>query len=408
MRVRIVLMGLVLIAAACGGGGPATDADTTDDDTAARATADDSSDVARATSDGETPDTPAGDATGVDDTDATEETPAASDGDLPTSLAAFFGYDEEFDQEAAQADFEQQERDLQDAVALCMVREGWEYTPYIPDYGDEVFFGPGEDLTHEEWVQTYGFGISTYFLEEIDRSFEEPLTEYNPEDDPNYVYRETLSPSEQEAYDRALYGNFEFDESDIEYDDEGNEIYPEYEPSGCYDEASQEIYGWGPDSELDQVWQDLEPLYEDLYERIESDPRIVAIQDDWTGCMSEAGYTFRDQEEMYMSIDERMQEFYEAAYGNFDEPLFDDEGNIIDEDGNIIENYEPEPPSLTDEQRADLEELNDYEIGVAVADFECNSGYQEIYQEVSEEYEAEFIQTNIALLTQVRELEGGR
>ena len=419
MRLKALVVVLLLAAAACGGGESAPDpteaqaerASAADSGTAERATAADASDGAEtdaSETDGASDDDAAPgseDADGEDDGASDDGDAALTDGELPSTLADFFGYGEDFDPEAEQARFEQQEREVQELVATCMAEEGWDYTPFIPDFGDTVFFGPGEDLEQDEWVEQYGFGISTFFLEEINGEFES-FEEFDPEDDPNYVYREALSPSEQEAYDRALYGDFDFDESDITYDEDGNEIYPEWEPSGCYNLSAEQVYNFGNSEDLEAVYQELEPLYEELYERIEADPRIANMRDGWNGCMADAGYTFTDEEEMYMSIEERMEPFWEAAYGNFDEPLFDEDGNVVDEDGNIIDDWQPERPSLTDEQMAELLELNDYEIAVATANYECTKDHQDVWTEVSEEYEAEFIQSNIALLTQVREAEG--
>jgi hypothetical protein len=417
MRLKAMIVALLLAAAACGGGETATEPTNAsaerasaagDSGSAERATAED---AAAGTADGAPDGTSDDDSQDANDADASEPDDGGDagegfDGELPTTLADFFGYGEEYDPEEEQARFEQQERQVQELVAACMAEEGWDYTPYIPDFGDVVVFGPGEDLSQEEWVQQYGFGISTHFLEEITGGFEERAEEFNPEDDPNFVYRESLTPGEQEAYDRALYGDFDFDESDITYDEDGNEIFPEYEPSGCYNEAAEEVYNFGSGGELEAVYQELEPLYEDLFARIEADPRLVDIRDGWKGCMGDAGYAFTDEEEMYMSIEEQMSEFYDAAYGNFDEPLFDEDGNIVDENGDLIEDWQPEPPSLSDEQMAALAELNDYEIAVATANYECTKDFQQVWQEVSEEYEAEFIRSNIALLTQVREVEG--
>ena len=54
-----------------------------------------------------------------------------------------------------------------------------------------------------------------------------------------------------------------------------------------------------------------------------------------------------------------------------------------------------------------LAALQQEEIDLAVADFECRGDYWEVYQEVSEEYEAEFIAENRAILEEIRAAEQG-
>ena len=385
----IAPIALLLVLAACGGGGPTAE---TDDDA-----------DAAASSEAGTPGSTSESAPGGDtaDADGAESADGAADGDIPQTLEAFFGYGEDFDGAAEEARFRQQEADIQEEIRQCMVSEGWEYTPYVPDVDFESFSGPfDEDLTEEEFAAKYGFGISTMFLEQNDPgNFEE----YDPTDDPNYVYRESLASAEQEAYDRALNGTFDFDESDIEYDDGGNEIYPEYEPSGCMPLAYEEAYGGG---EQQAVWEELGSKYEELYERIEADPRVVEVRQQWNSCMRESSYEFADEREMYGEIEQRMEPFYEALWGG--DVFFEGDGLVAESEA--VEGGEPEtfePPSLTPEQEADLAELNDYEIGVATANIACRAGFDDIYQEVSQSYEAEFIRDNLELLTQAREAEGG-
>lgn len=377
MRVVSLLLGPALVFAACGG----------------------------AANVGESADSAAPDAS-----EAADAAPAGGEagqptGELPSSLASFFGYGDDFDPALEQARYERQELEAQQLIRQCMAQQGWEYTPFVPDFGEEVFFGPGDDLSREEWVAQYGFGISTTFTEQFDQDFSVEEN-FDPTDDPNFIYRDSLTPAEQIAYDRALYGSFDFDESDIEYDEDGNPIFPEFEPSGCFDEAYGELFGGfgGEGGEIEVVYEELGPLYEELFQRIEADPRVVELKGAWSGCMGEAGYTFAGQDDMYMSIEERMSGFYELAYGTFDEQGFAESAGGVAV--TIVEFSESGAPSLTPEQEADLADLNDYEIAVATADLECSAGYEDVYQRVSQDYEADFIEANIGLLTQVRELEG--
>lgn len=62
--------------------------------------------------------------------------------------------------------------------------------------------------------------------------------------------------------------------------------------------------------------------------------------------------------------------------------------------------------------RADIDEealsaLQQEEISMAVADFECAEGWNDLYMEVSREYEKDFIAANRELLEQIRDAQGG-
>jgi hypothetical protein len=54
-----------------------------------------------------------------------------------------------------------------------------------------------------------------------------------------------------------------------------------------------------------------------------------------------------------------------------------------------------------------LAALQQEEIDMAVAAYECQGDYYEVYQEISEEYEADFIAANREALEQIREAQGG-
>ena len=83
--------------------------------------------------------------------------------------------------------------EVQQKVAECMANEGFEYTPFVPDE-QFAYYGPEEEMTEEERMLKYGYGYFTYMLEESeaweDGGFGE---EWDPSNDPNWVYQESLS-----------------------------------------------------------------------------------------------------------------------------------------------------------------------------------------------------------------------
>ncbi len=376
LRLIALVAILSILAAACGagttGGGNDVAADLVDDDTSG---------------------------------DQSTETTAPDAGDIPKTLADFFGYGEENrDPAADEARYREQEMEVQQSIAECMAAEGFEYTPYVQDQ-DFAYYGPGEDLTEEEWKAKYGYGYFTMMLEET-AAFEEGGfdQQYNPEDDPNWVYQESLSDSERQAYEIALYGNWEnFEQVAPEVDEEGNEIWvePDFaEIGGCQNLAYEDIYGgFGPDPEQEEIWQQLEPAYDDLWSRIESDPRIVEANEEWAACMADAGYSFTTQQDIWMYLDELGQDLWsgqEDFYQQIEaqaQALPEDEREAFYEES--YANVGPWGPDVDSEQ---IQALADEEMAIAAADTECGGDMTDLRTEVQEEYEAQFILENFELL----------
>jgi hypothetical protein len=344
---------------------------------------------------------------------ATDPADDSTDEELPQTLADFWGYGEDFDPAEEEARYREQEMKLQQSIAECMAAEGFEYTPYVHEESFE-YYGPEQDLTEEERMLKYGYGYFTYMLEET-AAFEEGAfeEEWDPSDDPNWVYQESLSESERQAYEIALWGNWEnFEESGPTYDDEGNEIWEEpdwSEIGGCQNLAQEEIYGgFGPDPEMDALYEELWPKQEELYERIQADARIVEANEKWSACMADTGYTFTTQEDIWMYLDElgqdlwSEQEQYSIQIDEQAQALPEEEREAFYE-----ESYADFGPwgGATEEE---IQALAEEELAIAAADWGCRGDLTELMEEVTEEYESQFIAENIELLQQLKNMQEER
>ncbi len=245
-----------------------------------------------------------------------------------------------------------------------MAAQGFEYVPV--DYGQMTFFGPGDGLdpTSLEFAEQYGFGWSTMMFDE---GFEEEAGDFH---DPNQEYIESLSEGAQEAYYEALYGSGpEFDASMTEEEmDQLFEDNPElFGPSGCEGEAWEESSSFGG---AQQIWMEFGDQLDDLYERVQADPRIVEVERSWVECMGGKGHAFSSMDDMYMALDQRMQELWNSDYVD---PL----AGMTDE----------EIDALADEQLDDLfsgpdideevlAEINAWEISLALDSFDCGGTEQ--------------------------------
>jgi hypothetical protein len=329
------------------------------------------------------------------------------------TLASFFGYDED-DSEDWEARWRDQEREVQEHIRRCMAEKGFEYIPVEHASGSFVVYDAEDE---EERIRRQGFGITTWFGDDGDVA--DPIDE--PMEDPNWERVEAMSEAEREAYYEALHGSFDDEHYEIEYDEEtGEEYHVSYGfGGGCEGEAHEEVYGGGGDrEEVDELWEQLEPAYEALYERIQADPRIVEWNEEWVACMAAAGYDYSAPDDMYDAVwqefDQRLEEILGPDGGYVDPFEGWSEADIAaffeertqDEIDAFFREADAQRQSNVDQEA--LAALQQEEIELAVTDFECRGGQSswELYDEVSRSYEADFIAENRQLLEQLREAEG--
>lgn len=339
----------------------------------------------------------------TDGDDQTEDATGGGDG----SLADFFGYASEDPQEA-QAQYLDDEARRQELIRTCMAEEGFDYTPVVPPEESFQVWSPGDE---EEFAKTEGFGITTWYGNEdsFDRGMEW--------EDPNQEMVEAMSETEQTAYYEALYGTEEeqMEGSTTEIDPETGEEYMTSEGYGfgCDGEASTEIYG--DFSQTSDLWEEIGPEMEALYERVAADPRVVELDEEWAACMSDAGFEYESRNQMYETVYEDFQQRFDAIVGpdgGYVDPFegwTEEEINAFFEEKTQDEIdaffQESQQQTRDDIDQEALAALQQEERDVAVASFKCSADYDEKYQEISAEFEAEFIAANRDILEQIRDAE---
>ncbi|TDD65333.1 hypothetical protein E1262_25510 [Jiangella aurantiaca] len=287
----------------------------------------------------------------------------------------------------------QQMRQVEELVAACMEEAGFDYVPVDP-FGGAVEDDPFADayaLPPDEFAREYGYGMTT--LMNPDKGEEEAPA------DPNQEIRDGLSEAALEAYNRALWGEM------AEITDGGGAVAikptgPEGEPpsleeQGCHGQARAEVFGedgglmQGADmSEFDGLFEDLEALRQ----RIDSDARLVEATEAWAACMAEAGYSeFDTTTAPEDSVMERMSELYG----------WDDEPSDDASSGPSVTVGGPEEVDVDEEALAELQE---YEIALATADYECEQQeYADVQQEVAWGFEEDFVEEHRAELERYRD-----
>ena len=227
---------------------------------------------------------------GCGDPDAVSSEPTAS------PLAELMGWDQQYNEVEARA----QQLEQEEVVATCMREEGFEYTPV--DYsaqGPQVVDDAAELYNDPKaFGEKYGYGVvHNYELWEEPNFNADGELSYSDSggfEDPNWEYQQTLSPSEQEAYQELLYGDQSmYEMSAEEVFIEGDSAIAEDAPAatatavmvpieeqGCYGKASAEVYG-------EQPYQDpeIQERMNEYYENQQADPELEAAFEDWLTCM---------------------------------------------------------------------------------------------------------------------------
>lgn len=349
-----------------------------------------------------------GGGTSAEDGSDTDDQTETTTGGGEESFADFFGYGSEDPQEA-QAQYMDEEARRQELIRTCMADEGFDYTPVVPPDDSFQAWDPGDE---EEFAKTQGFGITTWYGNEdaFDRGVEW--------EDPNQEMVEAMSESERQAYYDALYGTEQeqMEGTTTETDPETGEEYYVSEGfgAGCEGEASEDI--WGDQSASQDLWEEIGPAMQAMYERVEADPRIQALDEEWAACMAEAGYDYEGRNQMYETVYDDFQQRFDAIVGpngGYVDPFegwTEEEVNAFfeektqDEIDAFFEDAQQQTREDIDQEA--LAALQQEERDVAVANLECAAGYDEKYQEISAEFETEFIAANREILEQIREVEG--
>jgi len=305
--------------------------------------------------------------------------------------------------DASMAAFAEQEQKLQESIAECMAGKGFEYHPV--DTSAIMRFVDGEeglDPESREWVEKYGFGVTTQAFSQTQvgpnlvghPDFEEAM--FDEEGDPNFAYVQSLNESEREAYETALYGGslgpMTFDETmteeevDAHFDDSG------FGPEGCLGDA----YGLGEDGGPEGLFAEFGEELESMYMSLESDPRFVEAMADVESCVTEKGLDFVSPPDAW--------EHWSSDVDDMQDVLWSDNETSFDEA--MSEDFNAKPPELSDEMKAKLGELQEQEITMALAVYDCGGSEEKMGQlahEIRIELEHQFIEEHKEELDKFKE-----
>ena len=233
----------------------------------------------------------------------------------------------------------------------------------MPSAPNWLMMGQVRELSQDEFAAQYGYGLST----------REPQDEELDDVDPNSAIVDALSVAERVAYHQALLGV----EQSLDAQGRPNaEMVGD--PESCWEQAATEVWGdRGAAIDTDPVLAAFSPLLDQIgaiEERIAADPRMVAANEAWSACMSDAGFPgYTDLNAPQTDVAQRAREVMGTAFD----------------------------PTLADP--GELAELQRFEIAIATADDACRDGYGETYQQVRYDIEAQFVEQHRTELEQYRD-----
>jgi hypothetical protein len=243
------------------------------------------------------------------------------------------------------------ERRRQELIRDCMARHGWEYVPHAVVGAAANPTGLPTNLPIDDFRRRFGYGISTGFESALS------LRRIKPAVDPNIAVVASLSSADRARYQTALDGAAGTGD----------------EPAGCQREATRAT------DRTAAVMAVFGDQLAALWTRIDTDPRVVAAQRAWSGCMTSAGYSYPDQTAIQNEIARQMNPLYEAVTG----------GEVAEGEVRLIRGAR-----LTPEQHRLLNTVISFELAIAAADQGCRRDLDRTRAAVQQEYEAAFVANN--------------
>jgi len=244
------------------------------------------------------------------------------------------------------------------ATGDCMKQQGFEYVPVDPLAQRAAVTGSSR-LSDEDFLNQFGYGISTLY------------GRGTPQSDPNERIRNGLSSADRAAYDRALTGE-NVGVTFAQAVDSGDFT----RLGGCTKQATEQVFGGT------QVLTSLQGKLDELDNQIQEDQRMVRAVEQWSGCMTQAGYRYSEPDEIDGDITKRFKTIVGAS----------------------VEPGATAPPTASATyDKAALTTLQHDEVATAVADLSCEKrDITPVENVVRPEYEAAFRQENKSLISQVR------
>jgi len=344
------------------------------------------------------------DATAVSATSDDGGPQSMEDIEFTSPIGEFLGFDFS-NNDDMEVQFAEMEREAGRITAACMLEKGFEYTP--ADRASFTSFGPGgSDIPYfsDEWVDTYGFGITT---QRFPQSSVGELAGYPDEDfggpdddfvDPNQAYLDTLSDGEREAYEEALWG------TPPDFGPAGPSEDFEFEPSGCQNEAFEQAFSQGPGGNFEAFFEAFGDELEAMEERAMAHPDVIAFNDNVSECARDKGMTWVDENQLRERFEPRLNALQPNGFGPGSGDPFEAAGvNPEEMSERELEEFFRDLNRLPPDKIDDLAALQAEELALARVVVDCGGGplnEQIMMGEIRVEFEQEFLDRNADALAE--------
>lgn len=278
------------------------------------------------------------------------------------------------------------ERERAEDMAVCMREQGYAFVA-SSTLADALERSVGiPDPGSLEYAQQIGYGHFRAFPSAI-------LSHPSAKQNANDVLADGLSASELRIYKQIMLGDTFSYERSAGVDEEL------FLDGGCYGRAHAESE-IARNTELNNL---LAGPSEELRQRVNADAQVVAYDRAWSECMASAGFEFESVTAAQKAVSERFSRLWQSVTFPVVDGYSAEQLRALSstERGEL---YENEPVYDQDEWERGLQ----WEISMAVADNACQGEDRrgDLYHEVRQGFEEEFIAENASLIDQLTELRG--
>ncbi|MFI5998175.1 hypothetical protein ACIBAC_40785 [Streptomyces sp. NPDC051362] len=208
---------------------------------------------------------------GADSTSAANSASTHASGGAPSAATAAKG------ELAIPADADDETRRAyiaQNVLAACMRAKGFTYTPHVIQFDNSLEGVDGQDYKEaKKFRDKYGFGIYAGAVYRNDPNVRGSDVYDKKDTSPDAAYRNSLTPAQKKAYDKAL----------------GGRTVTGLTP-GCQKEAEEEAYGPGKSkAEIERQATKDRARALAAKQALNGDPQIVALAQKFASCLTKQG-----------------------------------------------------------------------------------------------------------------------
>ncbi len=252
---------------------------------------------------------------------------------------------------------------LENAIAACMKKQGFTYTPVAPEDPAESWATNGADYAlTKKYRQKYGFGVYAGIVYPNDAAASGRTAAQRDSDrTPNADYVNTLTPEQKTAYNKALGGPPDAKTGQKNW-------------TGCQGEADKKVYGSASVQERSTTTAGQNQANA---QALNGDPQLVALAQTYASCLKKEGVTVTTTQPTGIGDMVRLQALASAPPGAGGLVAVDGEGRSQDsKDSKGSKDSKDSQKSLSKEEALPL--LNK-DIQLAMRDLKCGKEFRAAY-----------------------------